>query len=491
MNPACATTDVTSTQQKPSKRSGVSRRQAITLMSGALAGGLTARVALAQTRSKKVIVAGGGIGGLCCAYELVKRGHDVTLLEASNRPGGHVRTAHDPFPDGLYADLGAEQCTEPGYEIYKDYAHEFNLTLLPYPRRLNMVRFIDEKPYSEERLADRTVLKRFGFNRREIDFLSRHEWSDLSLLFYGPYLDTFKDEYQPFGVGLDELDETSVSDLLKREHASEAAIRFVGSQDTSALYRLWHSAILKRRKVPLFPKQLFRIKGGNQLMTDEFAARLGVRVNLSCPIRRIAHSDSGVIVHYQEFGTEKVLEGEYLVNSIPLPVLKRIPVTPDWPSDKKWVIDNIAYNMQTRIVFQARSPFWKTEGHSVNLSIGHPSLYNVWETADEVQGDRAILLGSGQPGTNPKQALEAFRQHYQGDSSQIEHTLTKDWFRDSFAPVCERERFRVGQLKKFWPNIIQPHGRVHFVGAYADNLNWGMEAATRSANRVARVIDEA
>jgi monoamine oxidase len=29
------------------------------------------------------------------------------------------------------------------------------------------------------------------------------------------------------------------------------------------------------------------------------------------------------------------------------------------------------------------------------------------------------------------------------------------------------------------------------VGAYADNLNWGMEAATRSANRVAKAIDQA
>jgi monoamine oxidase len=32
---------------------------------------------------------------------------------------------------------------------------------------------------------------------------------------------------------------------------------------------------------------------------------------------------------------------------------------------------------------------------------------------------------------------------------------------------------------------------VQFAGAYADNLNWGMEAATRSANRVALAIDQA
>ncbi|MGI8962030.1 MAG: FAD-dependent oxidoreductase, partial [Bryobacteraceae bacterium] len=27
-----------------------------------------------------MIVAGGGIAGLCCAYELTHRGHDVTVL---------------------------------------------------------------------------------------------------------------------------------------------------------------------------------------------------------------------------------------------------------------------------------------------------------------------------------------------------------------------------------------------------------------------------
>ena len=42
----------------------------------------------AQTRRpKRVIVAGGGIGGLCCGYELMKRGHEVGL------PGGFSSSA--------------------------------------------------------------------------------------------------------------------------------------------------------------------------------------------------------------------------------------------------------------------------------------------------------------------------------------------------------------------------------------------------------------
>ncbi len=36
----------------------------------------------------KVVVLGGGIGGLVTAYEAKKLGYDVTLLEARKRPGG-------------------------------------------------------------------------------------------------------------------------------------------------------------------------------------------------------------------------------------------------------------------------------------------------------------------------------------------------------------------------------------------------------------------
>src|ERR1051326_5267547 len=70
---------------------------------------------------RKVIVAGGGIGGLCCAYELMMRGHEVVLFEASGRTGGHVKTIHDPLADGLYADVGAEHFTKPGYDLYWGY----------------------------------------------------------------------------------------------------------------------------------------------------------------------------------------------------------------------------------------------------------------------------------------------------------------------------------------------------------------------------------
>ncbi|MDH3710331.1 MAG: FAD-dependent oxidoreductase, partial [Cyclobacteriaceae bacterium] len=145
---------------------------------------------------KKVVVAGGGIGGLCCAYELMKLGHEVTLLEASGRPGGHVMSSSEELDDGLYADYGAEHITKPGYERFWEYTREFNLTVLPYPRRKQELRQIEGRFYSEEMLADPMVLKTMGFNEREVKYLSQNPWWDLASLYLEPYLEKFTDEYQ-------------------------------------------------------------------------------------------------------------------------------------------------------------------------------------------------------------------------------------------------------------------------------------------------------
>jgi monoamine oxidase len=468
---------------KMDRRDFVSLSGAATIAALAPAGG-------APTPGKRVIVAGGGIGGLSTAYELMKRGHDVTVLEASQQPGGHVRTMSDPLDDGLYADLGAEQCTKPGYEIYRAYAKEFGLELMPYPRRINQLSYLGNKPYTDEMLHDKKVLQGFGYNAREAAYMAEHGWKELGNLFFAPYLDAFEDEYQPFGIGLDELDQISERELVKREKASGRALRDFGG-GVSALQSLWNAAILKQRKVPLYPKNVFRIKGGNQRLTDAFAERLGKRVRLNSPVSLIEHNDTGVNIHYTQDGREQSMAADYLVNAIPLMVLLRVKFEPALSAEKTWVMQNTAYDFQSRVVFQARRPFWKDEGHSANILCRRRHLHMVWEMAEEVQSDRAILLGVASAGTTAEQAMAVYRDRYPGKAMDIENTIVHTWVQDKWSPVCERQVFGLNRLKRFWPEIIRPHGRIHFAGAYADNLSWGQEAATRSAHRVAKEIDAA
>src|SRR5262245_47980048 len=80
--------------------------------------------------TQRVIVIGGGLAGLCAAYELQALGHSVTVLEAQMRPGGRVRTVREPFAPGVYVEAGAEQI--PGaHDITLHYARALGLTLLP------------------------------------------------------------------------------------------------------------------------------------------------------------------------------------------------------------------------------------------------------------------------------------------------------------------------------------------------------------------------
>jgi monoamine oxidase len=456
----------------------------------------------AAGRSKRIVVAGGGIGGLCCAYELMERGHDVTVLEASGRAGGHVRTIRDPLPGGLYADVGAEHFTKPGYDQLWKYVEEFRLPVLRYPRRESALQRIDGEWYTDEQLHDHQVLRSFGFNPREVDFIAKSGLRELPRLYLAPYFDAIEDDYQPLGIGLDDLDQMTMGQLLTKAGASDAAFRFSGatrgdgvpaarSGGVSVLYRVWQSAIRKRRGVAEFHKELYRLRGGNQTLPDTFAAKLGERIRLGCPVTALEHGPSSVTVHYTEYGDKKSLSAEYLVCALPMGKLRDIPVTPAWPEAKAHVIRNVVFSTQARVIFQCRTPFWKGDLPSANVIFAEAGLHDVWESAEEVTADRAVLLGVARPEGTAAEALTVLNQRYPGKKRPtVEQTLVHNWIRDPWSSWCERLPFPLGQLRKFWPHVIEPVGRIHFAGAHADNIPWGMDAATRSANRVAEQIDQ-
>ena len=108
--------------------------------------------------------------------------------------------------------------------------------------------------------------------------------------------------------------------------------------------------------------------------------------------------------------------------------------------------------------------------------------------AEEVNTPRGMLVGDAYGQVNAADALATFREFYPGKYEDIEHVQAKVWATDPWAPLCERLDFGVGEPSKFWPELMRPEGRVHFASSSTDNLSWGMEAATRSARRVANII---
>ena len=358
---------------------------------------------------KRLIIAGGGIGGLCCAFELMDRGHDVTVLEASGRPGGHVKTIHDPLPDGLYADVGAEHFGKPDYVQYRKVRRQVPTTGLAYPRRRDMLRRIAGKWYTEAQLQDPTVVKPSALTSAKVDYIAQHGWANLPELYFRPLPRRVSRRIPAFRrrtrrTRSDTAEQTARERRRLRRgigiHRPAARGRrsAASSNEVSALFALWQRAIAAHRGVPVHRTEVFRLRGGNQVLTDTFAAKLGERVRLGCPITAIEHGNSAVTVHFREFGEPRKLEAEYLVCCIPLGNLAKIPVTPAWPASKAYVLNNTTFSSSTRVVLQSRTKFWKHDLPSINLETGDGTLPLVWQSADEVPTERAILLGGGRPG---------------------------------------------------------------------------------------------
>src|SRR5262245_40966737 len=113
------------------------------------ASGMRSHQPLAATAAPKaVLVVGAGPAGLTCAYELVRAGHRVTVLEARDRPGGRVWTLREPLPAGLLAEVGATFLPD-NHPLPLHYAAVFGLPLSALPASVPPRFFVGGAPVSE------------------------------------------------------------------------------------------------------------------------------------------------------------------------------------------------------------------------------------------------------------------------------------------------------------------------------------------------------
>ena len=194
---------------------------------------------------------------------------------------------------------------------------------------------------------------------------------------------------------------------------------------------------------------------------------------------------TGVRVTCLEHGETRRHDADYLVSAVSAVMLRTIPVTPALPASKAFAVRNVPYYFDTRVIFQTKSTFWGKERHQPEHG---DRRRRAQSRVEHLRRGRYVDAG-------PVVGTASGAAHPRGGARLVPQALSRPvrGHREIAGSRLVAEPLGVGVRDhgvsgrtacNFSQALIEPHGRLHFVGAYADDLNWGMEAATRSANRV-------
>lgn len=457
------------------------------------------------TTPRKVIIIGGGLAGLCSAYELEQRGHSVVILEArTNRVGGRVWTHQ--FGEGLYGDMGAMRIPK-GHHLTRHYASQFGLTLRPFVQsnpeayyyvRGNRLRIRDEGNASQYYgLAESEQSKTLG------DFWGEAIYTILDAMSDDEKADLRRATFQTAKAR--ELDNLSLEAAFKAAGMSPEAVELISvlwAQETSLTTAL--TVVLREEIEAVWAESFDEVVGGSQELPKAFDQAITTEPKLGAEVFRVEQTDSGVKVFYKQNGETFTETGDYAICTVPLGVMGRIDFAPLLSGPKYRAMRQVTYDSSTKVLAVAKRRFWEADdgiyggGTYTDLPIGityYPSD-NATDKSPAVSNNPGVMLASytwGQParrlGVLPHAERSQFtldtlaKVHPQlNESDMIQKTASWAWDFDphSAGAFCW---FTPGQHETLYEHLIAPENRLFFAGEHASLTPTWQQGALESAVR--------
>ncbi|MEM7704048.1 MAG: NAD(P)/FAD-dependent oxidoreductase [Pseudomonadota bacterium] len=454
--------------------------------------------------SKRVLVVGAGLAGLAAAHELTRAGHNVTVIEATSRPGGRVRTLRQPFADGLYAEAGAMFAGGPHITRY---TQELGIDLVPPNSggggQPGMVYHVaGQRLITPERDGDPVEPWPFALTDQERK-LGR---KGLFATYVAPSLRQVGNPYEAGwpAASIKALDDVSFADFLKSQGASPAAISILrletfdlfgkGIENLSALSHLrdWAAYALEE------PGGVFGVvPGGTDRLPEAFASRLADRIEYGVEALRLEQDADGVRVHCRRGGQNEVLTADRLVCTLPFTVLRHLDVAPALSAEKARAIRTLTYSSITRVFIQVKRRFWESDGLS-GLGWGDRPVPRVLIQPMGKPTDRAIVeahtgkatglrLAAMDEAERVEFALDELEKYHPDIRRYAEGGTSYAWNNDPWSQGGYSS-FAPGEIFEFLPVISRAEGRIHFAGEHTSRLSTSMDGALESGARVANEI---
>jgi len=448
----------------------------------------TRQAAEPRTLTRRVIVIGAGLAGLCAAYELRGLGYDVRVYEARSRVGGRVHSL-DIFVNGKIAESGGELIGS-NHPLWNSYKHHFGLS------------FTDVKEYGNSpfRLKGETLTA--DRSKHLIDQMEE-QFKLLTNL-----AESIVDPFEPWtNRNAQALDHLSIGYWISRarcsdecKHAISVMLAADNGVPTSEQSLLAVLAMVKGGGLDRYwtDTELFRCKGGNQKLAECFRETLNKTPDTvidGAPVETISASGGTIRVTLRDRKTD---EGDDIILAIPPSAWYTIKIEgfPDL-AQKLAAPPKMGANVKYLMSFDNR--FWEAFASSPTLSEDGP-VDLTWETTENDKNQDFVMVAFS--GSDDAKECAGWsdlqrKSHYVGAMQApypgIGHEIRRDKFMNWPEEDWTKASYyfpRLGEVTSWGPFWKAGYGGwLHFAGEHTSYAFMGyMEGALSSGYRIARKL---
>jgi monoamine oxidase len=464
----------------------------------------------------KVVVLGGGIGGLVSAYELRKLGYEVTLLEARERPGGRNWTGRKgtkiEFVDGTTQAIDWE---EGNYQnLGPARLPSTHTTMLNYCRELGVALEVEINTSRSTLLQNDKVNGGKPVGQRKAINDTRGRVSELlSKCIAQGALDR----------ELSKEDRERMTEFLKVYGPLDKSGAYVGSgragvkvapgagqqveidelpldMHTLLDANFWDAMLYE--EVPEWQATMMQPVGGMDRIPYAFAKALGQVVQYGSPVTEIRKTANGVRIAYEQGGEKKQIEAAYCVCALPFPMLQKIPN--DLSEPYKRVIDGCTMGTAFKVAWESRR-FWEQDYNIYGgLSFLSQAPSPIWYPSARLMHPTGIVVAGymmnetelpGFAAMTLEQKLAASRagveKIHPGHGKELTKPVFCGWKHVKWNEGSWIETYDGGNSGYDGYNVvIEPDGPIYLAGDTISNVVGWQEGAALSARRAVGMISD-
>jgi monoamine oxidase len=449
----------------------------------------------------RIVVVGGGLAGLTCAYRLKQAGYSAQVYEAADRVGGRCWTIRGAFADGQIAEHGGELIDQ-GHTALRQLASQLGLKLdnllQAEVNGTETLGYFDGAPYREAAMVD------------DLKAIWQKLHSDVSAASYPTLFDSYTqrgfdldhlsivdwiNESVPGGIG------SRLGQLLDVAYNIEYGAESAQQSSLNLLYLLGYSG---QGQLRIFgpSNEKYHVIGGNDQVPTRLAGALGGQVALGSELVSVRlNKDGTYALGIGTGGSTRTVTADKVVLALPFSILRSsVDISKaGFSALKRTAIAEQGMGTNSKLHVQFRDRHW-VGLRSNGETFSDRGYQNTWEVSRAQAGASGILVnytggtigasfGSGTPASRAQQFLGQIEPVLPGLSAKCNGRATLDfwaaypWTKGSYS------YWKVGQYTKFSGIEGRREGNCHFCGEHTSidfqgYLNGAVETGERVADEI-------